>query len=957
MSKMQLLSLEKLYAEWRTLQKDRKKTPETAKNKFKQFVEKLDDLFDIAQQDALALMKSEEDKAFLVKQRQKGRPGSMTGVDLKLSRAEEIKNLIDDLKSKLEGNLEKVILAMMMPAAEYYATCLYKAISGAGTDEDVLVEIMCTMNNYHIKLIRETYEKMYGNSLEDDLKGDTSDTFKRLMVSQCSAAKDRIFGLQIDQAIADAQALADAVKGQWCTDESTFNMILCQRSFPQVQATFDEYQKITGKDIEDDIKREFCGNGEDGVLAVVEFTKNPAAIYAKRLHKSMAGLVTNHDQLIGLIVSRCEFDMEDIKAEYEKIYGKSLEEAIKRTPTVYPADPFDPAADAETLRKAMKGFGTDEKAIINVLARRTNQQRLEIAQQFKTMYGKDLIDDLKSELGGNLEKVILAMMMPAAEYYAKCLHKAISGAGTDEDVLVEIMCTMTSNDIQIIRETYEEMYGNSLEDDLKGDTSGTFKRLMVSLCNAARDECFDVNPDQATADAAALADAGEGQWGTDESTFNMILCQRSYPQLQATFDEYQNITGKDIEESIKSEFSGSAEDGMLAVVRSTKNPAAFYAKRLHKSMAGMGTNDDQLIRLIVSRCEVDMEDIKAEYEQMYGKSLGEAIRGSSPYPQQQYSPYPQQGGAPPPHNLGYPSGAPMTMPQPMPMPTYPPSNPSYPPSSGGYPPSSGGYPPSSGGYPPSSGGYPPSAGGYPPSAGGYPPHNSGGHPPMSGGYPPSSGGYPPHNSGGSPPMSGGYPPQSSGGYPPSQGGYPPQNSGGYPPSHGGSYPPNPSAPGAPPHGGHGGQYGPSGGGHTGQPFSYTGGQGQPALKPKRTPTVVPAQSFDARHDAEILRKAMKGFGTDEKAIIEVLTKRSNTQRLEIAVQFKTLYGKDLKSELSGKFEDLVVALMTPLPQFYAKELHDAIDGVGTDEDVLIEILCTMSNNEIRTIRAAYHTSK
>ncbi|XP_073413330.1 uncharacterized protein [Dendrobates tinctorius] len=36
-------------------------------------------------------MKLEDDKAFLVKQRQKGRPGSMAGVDLKLSRAEEIK--------------------------------------------------------------------------------------------------------------------------------------------------------------------------------------------------------------------------------------------------------------------------------------------------------------------------------------------------------------------------------------------------------------------------------------------------------------------------------------------------------------------------------------------------------------------------------------------------------------------------------------------------------------------------------------------------------------------------------------------------------------------------------------------------------------------------------------------------------------------------------------------------
>ncbi|KAJ0180351.1 hypothetical protein K1T71_003755 [Dendrolimus kikuchii] len=307
--------------------------------------------------------------------------------------------------------------------------------------------------------------------------------------------------------------------------------------------------------------------------------------------------------------------------------SSSVPTTPKSKPTVVPVNPFDPREDAAVLRKAMKGFGTDEKSIIQVLTRRSNEQRLRIAYEFKTLYGKDLVSDLKSETSGKFEDLLVALMTPLPQFYAKELHDAIAGIGTDEDVLIEVMCTMSNHEINVIKQGYTAIYGTLLEDDLRGDTSGNFKRLMTSLCMGNRSEDFHIDQEKAREDARSLLQAGELRLGTDESVFNAVLCSRSFAQLAAVFQEYQFLTGHDIDDAIKAEFSGDLEKALRAIVKVVRNKPLFFAERLHKSMKGLGTNDRQLIRIMVTRCEVDLGDISDMFQSKYGETLQSWIEG------------------------------------------------------------------------------------------------------------------------------------------------------------------------------------------------------------------------------------------------------------------------------------------------------------------------------------------
>ena len=120
------------------------------------------------------------------------------------------------------------------------------------------------------------------------------------------------------------------------------------------------------------------------------------------------------------------------------------------------------------------------------------------------------------------------------------------------------------------------VYSKPLEKDVKSDTSGHFRRLLISLLQGRRPETTEVNVEQAKQDAQSLLDAGAAKFGTDESRFNVLFCDRSDSQLRAIFDQYAKLTGK----SIGTRVALTSRSEQPCVSRSVLQRSLFRVRRV-----------------------------------------------------------------------------------------------------------------------------------------------------------------------------------------------------------------------------------------------------------------------------------------------------------------------------------------------------------------------------------------
>ncbi|XP_040826346.1 annexin A8 isoform X6 [Ochotona curzoniae] len=249
---------------------------------------------------------------------------------------------------------------------------------------------------------------------------------------------------------------------------------------------------------------------------------------------------------------------------------------------------FNPDPDAETLYKAMKGIGearglllhprplplpvpmelgwgcegystlcpsagTNEQAITDVLTRRSNMQRQQIAKSFKAQFGKDLTETLKSELSGKFERLIVALMYPPYRYEAKELHDAMKGSRDDVSGFVDPGLAL--QDAQDLYAAGEKINGT---DEMKFITilcTRSAPHLMRVKCTR-NVHCYF---------AERLHYAMKGA-GTLDGTLIRNIVSRSEIDLNLIKNQFKKMYGKTLSSMITEDTSGDYKNALLSLV-------------------------------------------------------------------------------------------------------------------------------------------------------------------------------------------------------------------------------------------------------------------------------------------------------------------------------------------------------------------------------------------------------
>jgi len=551
------------------------------------------------------------------------------------TRFEELygKSLLERVKSETSGNFQATMLGTIRGPMKELAHSVRYCIKGWGTDDRGLITCLVHLPDFKKAALIKEYQQEFGRDLISDIKGDTSGDYQNALLSLVRPAPE-IW----------AEALEGAMKGVGTSDELLINfMVIAKDEMAEVRRAF--YKK-TGKGLVDWIEGE-CSGDYKNTLVALSCRNSEDDIDLKPLYwtQRCRDAITDVDSLKDILVSFPSVAIKRGTEVFHQVYGRDLRTEIEAKCGEH--SPFFGFSNywkkamlslldmpveryVKGLNDAMKCWGTDEFTLTGLVCTMPENLYEDIHNLYQEKYGRTLIDHIECETSFCYKKVLVSQALSWPESRAKALNGAMVGLGTAEDQLVRVIVCSTMKERRKIRDAYQGLYDRDLIEHVESETSGSFQRIMVAVL-----ESCDPHPDfDYESDCNQLKEAMEGM-GTDEDALIRVLAGKTPQQIQITKDKFEQMFDRNLYDWVNDEtwdwgasiFFG--KDFRMAMLYLLREPNEQLAHGVHDCIAGWGTDDTGLITLLVHLSERRRRDLCIKYEELFGRTLFDAIKGDT----------------------------------------------------------------------------------------------------------------------------------------------------------------------------------------------------------------------------------------------------------------------------------------------------------------------------------------
>ncbi|CAO2816179.1 unnamed protein product [Amaranthus hypochondriacus] len=308
-----------------------------------------------------------------------------------------------------------LIIPELVPSPEQDSETLKNAFKGWGTDEKALIRVLGQRNATQRKIITQTYQQIYNESLFDSLRSELSGDFLRAIILWTYDPPERDARL-INQALKERNKHLQVIVEVACAS-SPHHLIAVRKAYSSL---FDcSLEEDIASNLQLPLRKLLVGlvSSYRYDKAVVDMTV--AKLEAGHLHASIKKKELDHNHIVWIIGTRNFFQLRATFACYKQEYCSSIDEdilacgngdlqALLRIAVLCiecPEKHF-----AEVIRKAVVGLGTDEDSLTRAIVCRAEVDMVKIKEQHVKLYNQTVEEAVIGDTSGDYKNFLLTLL-------------------------------------------------------------------------------------------------------------------------------------------------------------------------------------------------------------------------------------------------------------------------------------------------------------------------------------------------------------------------------------------------------------------------------------------------------------------------------------------------------------------------------------------------------------------